>query len=116
MLAVDDLNEALAGGLPGEGEWRVHFHAPAYAGVSTTQAELDGFLRALVGGPRAVTRHLEVETYTWSVLPDPPRDDAGIIAGLATELAWTRGRLTDLGLKELPAGQRAGTGRARDGR
>lgn len=36
---------------------------------SRTQAELDAFLATLAGGPHPVTRHFEVETYTWSVLP-----------------------------------------------
>jgi hypothetical protein len=115
VLPVDDLDEALAGGLPGEGEWRVHFHVPVHAGGDTTQAELDRFLHALVGGPSAVTRHLEVETYTWSVLPDPPRDDAGLIAGLAAELAWTGRRLTDLGLERLSSDRWPCTGRAPEG-
>jgi hypothetical protein len=101
VLAVDDLDEALAGGLPAAGEWRVHFHTPVHGGRDTTQAELGEFLAALVDGPDPVTCHLEVETYTWSVLPDPPRDDAGLVDGLARELAWTAGRLTELGLEAL---------------
>lgn len=106
VIAADDLDDALAGGLPGVGEWRVHFHAPVHTssgspGVATTQAELVAFLAALVGGPRPETTHLEVETYTWSVLPEPPRDDAGLVAGLARELAWTAGRLTALGLEAI---------------
>ena len=44
--------------------------------------------------PRAVTDHLEVETYTWSVLPPAlrPTDDAALAAGIAGELAWLRDR------------------------
>lgn len=101
VLGVDDLDQALAGGLPGTGEWRVHFHMPVHASMGTTQAELRAFLAALVGGAHPVAHHLEVETYTWSVLPDPPRDVDGLVAGLAAELAWTRDGLVDLGLKEL---------------
>lgn len=103
VLGVDDLDQALAGGLPGMGEWRVHFHVPVHAAVGTTQAELRAFLAALVGGAHPATRHLEVETYTWSVLPagERPANDDGLVAGLAAELAWTRDRLVELGLKEL---------------
>jgi sugar phosphate isomerase/epimerase len=97
----DDLEQALAGSLSGQGEWRIHFHVPVHHAVGTTQAELVTFLGHLVGGPTPLTRHLEVETYTWSVLPDRPAGDAGLVAGLAAELAWTRDRLTALGLKEL---------------
>jgi sugar phosphate isomerase/epimerase len=103
VVGVDDLDQAVAGALPGVGEWRVHFHLPVHAGEGTTQGELTAFLDALVGGSTPVTHHLEIETYTWSVLPEAERpvDDAGLVAGLAKELAWTRDRLLALGLEEL---------------
>jgi sugar phosphate isomerase/epimerase len=103
VLAVDDLDEALDGGLPGAGEWRVHFHAPVHAGAGTTQSELVEFLAALLSGPVPATRHLEVETYTWSVLPpgERPGDDAGLVDGLVRELAWVRSQLCRLGLEEV---------------
>ena len=52
-------------------------------------------LAALVGGPAPQPRHLEVETYTWTVLPPDrrPADDAGLVEALAHELAWTSDRL-----------------------
>lgn len=101
VLGVDDLPEALDGGLPGNDEWRVHFHLPVHAGgADSTQAELRATLEAVAGGPAPVTHHLEVETYTWGVLPvaSRPTDDDGLIAGLAAELAWTRDELVGLGL------------------
>jgi sugar phosphate isomerase/epimerase len=94
---TDDLPEALAGGLPGEREWRVHFHVPVNSAEHTTQDELSATLTALAGGPAPLTRHYEVETYTWSVMRDAPRDDEGLVAGLAGELEWTRDRLVALG-------------------
>jgi Xylose isomerase-like TIM barrel len=97
---VDDLPEALAGGLPGRGEWRVHFHVPVHTAEHTTQAELDSTLAALAGGAHPRTRHFEVETYTWSVLAGAPRDDDALVDGIARELAWTRDRLVALGAKE----------------
>ena len=101
VVGVDDLEEAIAGRLPAVGEWRVHFHMPVHHAEGTTQSELTRCLDALVGGATALTRHLEVETYTWSVLPDPPTDDAGLVAGLAKELAWTRDRLLAFGLEQM---------------
>jgi sugar phosphate isomerase/epimerase len=99
----DDLPDALAGGLPTDGDWRVHFHTPVHAAEGTTQAQLLATLAGLVGGPVPVTRHLEVETYTWSVLPahERPADDAGLVAALVAELAWTRDRLGELGLEDV---------------
>ena len=101
VVGVDDLGDAIGGGLPAVGEWRVHFHVPVHHAEGTTQAELTRCLDALVGGSMALTHHLEVETYTWSVLPDPPEGDAGLVAGLGRELAWTRDRLLALGLEEM---------------
>jgi hypothetical protein len=103
VLGVDDLDEALAGGLPGVGEWRVHFHAPVHAGEGTTQPELIEFLAALVGGAKPATRHLELETYTWSVLPaaQRPADDAGLVDGLVHELTWVAEQLAALGLEAV---------------
>jgi sugar phosphate isomerase/epimerase len=93
---VDDLPQA--GALPGEREWRVHFHVPVHSAEHTTQAELVDTLAALVGGEAPLTRHLEVETYTWSVMGG---DDASLIEGLASELEWTRDRLVALGAEVL---------------
>jgi sugar phosphate isomerase/epimerase len=95
---VDDLPEALAGALPGEREWRVHFHVPVHTAEHTTQAELVDTLGALVGGSAPLTRHLEVETYTWSVMGG---DDETLIEGLASELEWTRDQLVALGAEVL---------------
>lgn len=112
----DDLDEALDGGLPGTSEWRVHFHVPVHDGAEGPERP-DHPDRAGGGGQDAlrrtlaalmadhpVTPHLEVETYTWSVLPADrrPTDDAGLVAGLAAELDWTRRRLAELGLVEQP--------------
>jgi hypothetical protein len=100
---VDDLDQALAGALPGERRWRVHFHAPVhFGGPNTTQPETLEVIRELVGGPTPLTRHLEVETYTWQVLPEHlrPRRDADLVRVIAAELAWTRDRLIELGLRE----------------
>ena len=101
---VDDLDEALAGGLPGAEEWRIHFHVPVHhAGENTTQRELMETLEQLLGGTSPATKHLEVETYTWSVLPpaERPVDDAGLVEGMARELAWTRDRLLEQGMEEV---------------
>ncbi|MDX3842292.1 metabolite traffic protein EboE [Streptomyces europaeiscabiei] len=102
VRGVDDLPDALDGGLPTDtGPWRVHFHAPLHADpeppLRTTADQLSRVLAGVLGGASADCDHIEVETYTWSVLPEPPTDLPG---GIAAELAWARDRLTGLGLKE----------------
>jgi hypothetical protein len=106
LWGTDDLGEALEGGLPGDAPWRVHFHVPLHATpvppLTSTQGVLDETLRALLAGPSALTRHVEVETYTWQALPEDrrPQTDEALAEGIALELAWIRDRLIDLGLKE----------------
>lgn len=85
-----DLPEALANaGDPDALEWRIHFHVPLYAeyfgGLGSTRESIRRTLRA-----QPDTTHFEIETYTWSVLPDAPRDDASLIEGIRRELAWVR--------------------------
>ncbi|PKK12219.1 metabolite traffic protein EboE [Thermomonospora sp. CIF 1] len=101
---VDDLDAALEGELPGDQEWRVHFHVPRNAvlpqELGTTRAVLAEALEALFGGERALTDHVEVETYNWDVLPGHRLTKESLIEGIAAELAWTREQLVRLGLKE----------------
>ncbi|AKZ53231.1 hypothetical protein SAM23877_7491 [Streptomyces ambofaciens ATCC 23877] len=109
LHGTDDLDEALAGdALPNAGPWRAHFHVPLHAApappLTSTTEVLKAVLARLVGGPHPLTRHLEVETYTWQALPPElrPRARAQLTDGIAAELTLARDLLTDLGLKELP--------------
>lgn len=98
--AFDDLPEALASGAAGP--WRTHFHAPLHAAalppLDTSTKVLREGLAALMSG--IVCDHLEVETYTWDVLPPGarPADDAGLARGIAAELAFARDELAALGV------------------
>jgi hypothetical protein len=91
-----DLPEALAStpadGAPGL--WRVHFHVPVFRAELGPLRGTQPFLRDLLARLRveAVSPHLEVETYTWDVLPEEHRRD-GALADIARELAWVRGEL-----------------------
>ncbi|MFG3249543.1 metabolite traffic protein EboE [Streptomyces sp. NPDC048187] len=110
LHGTDDLDEALADGgpLPDTAPWRAHFHVPLHAApaapLTSTLPVLKSALTRLVGGPHPLTRHLEVETYTWQALPPElrPRARAQLTDGIAAELTLARDLLTDLGLKELP--------------
>ncbi|WP_055482247.1 metabolite traffic protein EboE [Sphaerimonospora mesophila] len=100
--AADDLDEAFERRLPGP--WRVHYHVPLHisppAPLATTIPVLRTALAELVGGPRPLCDHFDVETYTWGVLPPAlrPRTPGQLAAGIAGELDFARAELCDLGV------------------
>ncbi|MBQ0995015.1 metabolite traffic protein EboE [Streptomyces sp. RK62] len=109
LRGTDDLGEALTGdALPDAAPWRAHFHVPLHAEpaapLTSTLPVLKSVLTRLAGGPKPLTHHLEVETYTWQALPPElrPRARNQLADGIAAELTLARDLLTDLGLKELP--------------
>ncbi|MFF9132359.1 metabolite traffic protein EboE [Streptomyces sp. NPDC014806] len=109
LRGTDDLDEAVTGdALPDGAPWRAHFHVPLHAApappLTSTLPVLKSALARLAGGPHPLTRHLEVETYTWQALPPElrPRTRDRLVDGIAAELTLARDLLTDLGLKELP--------------
>lgn len=89
-----DLPEALLSESTRCEEWRVHFHVPLFmetlAPLETTQHYATEVL-SLLQENRAC-RYLEVETYTWDVLPAEFRAEDKCVA-IARELAWVRSRL-----------------------
>jgi len=96
-----DLPDALAATEPSEPgeEWRVHFHLPLHAApgapFADTRDHVLGALDWLQRQPGAC-QHLEMETYTWEVLPAALR--LGIEEQLVAEYAWTLNALADRGL------------------
>lgn len=77
--------------------WRVHYHVPVNADklgpLGTTRADLKRALSAVKKLPYAP--HLEVETYTWDVLPG----EQDLVEGLTKELSATRQLLGSLRLE-----------------
>lgn len=75
-------------------EWRVHFHVPVFlrtmGALETTQRDLERLLDLVK--QRRDPACLEVETYTWDVLPAEYRT-LDMTAAIARELKWTRDRL-----------------------
>jgi hypothetical protein len=75
-------------------ELRSHFHVPVFAetlgGLRTTQPELIELLTAFKAAPSCP--HLEVETYTFDVLPTELRQDS-VDIHIAREINWVRERL-----------------------
>lgn len=90
-----DLPEALiaAENAPGDREWRVHYHVPVFAKEFGALASTSDFAATVLAAQRhsALSQHLEVETYTWSVLPEPQR--GGLVDVVARELAWVKEQL-----------------------
>jgi sugar phosphate isomerase/epimerase len=93
IVAADDLAEALTD-LPGESPWRVHFHIPLHhvpsAPLETTVDVLRRTVAEVGRLPYAPEVHLDIETYTWSVLPGA---SVGITEGIAAEIAWAQSNL-----------------------
>ncbi|QWF85953.1 metabolite traffic protein EboE [Amycolatopsis sp. CA-230715] len=86
VLASDDLPAA---DLPARGPWRVHFHVPLHTAPPAPLSGTTDVLRAVFAGLRG-DPHVEVETYTWTVLPGGVDD---LARGIAAELRWARGEL-----------------------
>ncbi|HVV00362.1 MAG TPA: metabolite traffic protein EboE [Verrucomicrobiae bacterium] len=89
-----DLDEALREEAlePGrEAEWRVHFHVPLHSppggGLGNTSDHLLATLDWLAASPGAC-RHLEIETYTWEVLP-PAMKSRALAEQMIAEYQWT---------------------------
>jgi sugar phosphate isomerase/epimerase len=91
-----DLPDALAAAGAGDAqqEWRVHFHVPLFLSALENFFSTQAFVRAFLARQRAQAfcTHLEVETYTWDVLPAAYRSGP-IDEAIARELDWVRGEL-----------------------
>ena len=89
-----DLHPALSRPDSDGEEWRVHFHVPLFVDEIPPFVTTQDFLLEILALHRArpIAPHLEVETYTWSVLP-PELRGASIEADIARELAWVLERL-----------------------
>ena len=81
----------------GEERWRIHFHLPLYYSgdgiLGSTANTLDGpFWKSIAA---AQLTHLEIETYTFHVLP-PALQAGGIESSIAGEYDWVRQRLAQV--------------------
>ncbi len=75
-------------------EWRIHFHVPLFVNrlgpFENTQPFVSRLLR--LQKERTPTTHLEVETYTWDVLPEEYRG-MNVVDAIAREMQWVIGEL-----------------------
>jgi hypothetical protein len=80
---------------PGPREWRIHFHVPIFleslGEVQTTRPSTAEALAEHRAAP--LSRHVEIETYTWDVLPDEYKT-GDIVEYVSREIEWARAELT----------------------
>ena len=89
LLSYPDLDIALADALnPDVTEWRAHYHVPlfvsSYGVLQSTQADIEKVLS--IHDRSMFTFHLEIETYTWEVLPDEMR--LPVNESIIREMQW----------------------------
>jgi hypothetical protein len=81
-------------------EWRIHFHIPLHCPATdrfdNTTDHLLGALDVLAAQP-GLCRHLEMETYTWEVLP-PELKSRSVVDHLTAEYEWCLEQLRARGL------------------
>jgi hypothetical protein len=70
-------------------EWRIHCHVPLCREHLGPFLSTQAFVRTLMAMLRveSVSPHLEIETYTWSVLPQEYRDE-DIVTSVVREMRW----------------------------
>lgn len=85
-----DLGDALAADHEAD-EWRIHFHIPLHSPdgewFSSTRGHIEGVMAELQRDPSWCT-HLEMETYTWEVLPVEMKN-RNVVDQLVGEYEWT---------------------------
>jgi sugar phosphate isomerase/epimerase len=74
-------------------EWRIHFHVPLFARDYEAFASTQDYVKAVIELARQsrFTSHLEIETYTWDVLPKGLKLD--LLDSIAREYEWVLGQL-----------------------
>ena len=87
-------------------EWRIHFHVPVHAQpellFDDTRSQITGVLDTLRGEPN-LCQHMEIETYTWEVLP-PHLRTQNVVDQLVNEYDWC---LEELRKRDLAAASAA---------
>ncbi len=94
QISYADLPDALQQvSIPYNEEWRIHYHVPIFTGklppVFSTRGDIVALLDIHKKSP--LTNHLEIETYTWEVLPKALKKD--IEASIAREIKWVQKQL-----------------------
>jgi sugar phosphate isomerase/epimerase len=79
---------------PGPREWRIHFHVPIFleslGDLQTTRPSTAEALAVHKAAP--LSRHVEIETYTWDVLPEEFKT-GDIVEYVSREIEWALAEL-----------------------
>jgi sugar phosphate isomerase/epimerase len=89
LRRFSDLDVALTSPDRSKGcEWRIHFHVPLFASEYEGLGSSQDVVRAVLAKAKTdgFTQHLEIETYTWNVLPAGLKMDIG--DSIAREYQW----------------------------
>lgn len=93
FLKYRDLSDAIAGFDNNIDSWRIHFHVPLfleqYGLLGSTQSDIIDTLN--LHKSKSFTQHLEIETYTWGVLPK--EFQAPLNESIIREINWVKGIL-----------------------
>ena len=105
LAAYRDLDQALPHLYDGQAaEWRIHFHVPIFQGsygpLQSTQDAIGDAIALLDTIPD--TAHLEIETYTWGVLP--ARLQLPLAASIQREFEWVLAALDARGAGQARGG------------
>lgn len=89
FLTYRDLPDAIADYTnPVIKEWRAHYHVPlfvqSYGVLQSTQKDIEKVLG--IHNASLITFHLEIETYTWEVLP--PEMRLPVSESIIREIQW----------------------------
>jgi sugar phosphate isomerase/epimerase len=93
LCRYPDLDDALRRADARAAEWRIHFHVPLFARDYESFASTQDYVRQVIDLATAspFTTHLEIETYTWDVLPAGLKVD--LLESIAREYEWVLGQL-----------------------
>jgi hypothetical protein len=97
-----DLDIALrAAATSSDRQWRIHFHVPLFTSDYEGLGSSQDVVRAVLSEARLApfTHHLEIETYTWDVLPAGVKIE--IAASIAREFEWVLGEWKALDKPEV---------------
>jgi sugar phosphate isomerase/epimerase len=88
LLRFNDLDLALSSAVADVDEWRIHFHIPVFVDLLSDGASTQPYLKEIL--PLFDTDiPLEVETYTWTVLP-PDLQTATVTDSIIREIDWVQ--------------------------